>query len=182
MNRFLKLLAYHLPSFVKKKKLDELFFLAADAFQADIPEIQGLSYSETLERFAAFTRDKAEKALDSGIDLNALKGRLYANALELGENLRKKYRIKTVSDIMAMSRILYRILGIDFHGNNQGDVVIRRCYFSGYYSPQICEVISSLDEGVAAGLSGGGKFLFDYRITEGEACCRARIRFEENQV
>jgi hypothetical protein len=130
MNKLLKLLANHLPSSLKKKKLDELFLLVADAFQTDIPAIQGLSYCESLERFAAFTRDEAEKAIDSVSDLDALKGRLYANALELGESLRSKYRIKTCSDLMAISRILYRILGIDFQGNAQGDVVIRRCFFS----------------------------------------------------
>jgi hypothetical protein len=179
MNVFLKLLAYCLPPSVKKKKLEELFSLAADAFQTDIPEIRALSYRETLERFAVFTRDEADKAIDSGRDLDALKGRLYANALELGENLRKKYRIKTVSDVMTMSRVLYRILGIDYQGSKQGDVVIQRCFFSSYYSPQVCQVISSLDEGVAAGLSGGGKFSFDQRITEGETCCKAQISFEE---
>jgi hypothetical protein len=181
MKLFLKLFSLHLPSSVKRNKLEDLFRLAADAFQTEIPEIQGLSYPEALERFATFTRDEAGKAIHSGDDLTALKGRLFTNAMELGENLRKKYRIKTVSDAMVMSRILYRILGIDFQGNKQGDVVIRRCFFSSFYSPQICEVISSLDEGVAAGLSDGGKFSFDQRMTEGEACCKARIRFEGNQ-
>jgi hypothetical protein len=180
MNVFLKVFTPPLPSFMKKKKLDELFALTADAFQTDIPEIQELSYSETLEKFAAFTQGEAGKAIDTGSALDALKARLYANALELGESLRKKYRIKTVPDIMAMSRILYRILGIDFRGNKRGDVVIRRCFFSSCYSPQICELVSSLDEGVITGLSGGGLLSFDHRITEGKVCCKARISFEEN--
>jgi hypothetical protein len=80
-----------------------------------------------------------------------------------------------------MSRTLYGILGIDFKGNPQGDVVIRRCFFSRFYSPQICEVISSLDEGVAFGLSAGGTFSFNQRITDGKTCCTAQIRFEENR-
>ena len=180
MNMLLNLFTLYLPSSMKKKKLEELFDLAADAFQTEIPEIHKLSYGEALERFAVFTRDEAQRAIESGGDLAALKGRLYTNALKLGDKLRKKYRVKTVSEAMVMSRILYRILGIDFQGSKQGDVVIRRCFFSRYYSPQICEVISSLDEGVAAGLSDGGKFSFCQRITEGEACCTAQIRFEEN--
>lgn len=179
MNVALNVFKFFIPSAVKKKKLEELFCLTADAFQCKVPEIKGLTYRETLEKFAAFTRDEAQSALTSGDDLAALKTRLYANALALGEKLRKRFGIKTLSDAMAMSRILYRILSIDFQGNPQGEIVIRRCFFSDVYSSQICEVISALDKGVVAGLSGGGKFSFDQRITEGESCCKAKIRFEE---
>ena len=164
---------------MKKKKLRELFYLAADAFQCQVPETKDLSYRESLERFASFTRDEAQRAIDSGDDLAAVKARLYTNALALGEKLRKKYGIKTLSDAMAMSRILYRVIGIEYLGNRQGEVVIRRCFFSDVYSSQICEVISALDSGVAAGLSNGGMLSFNQKITAGKNCCRARIRFEE---
>jgi len=180
MNVALNVFKFFIPPSAKKKKLEELFYLTADAFQCKVPEIKRLTYSETLEKYAAFTRDEAQRSIESGDDLAALKTRLYANALALGEKLRKRYGIKTLSDAMAMSRILYRILGIDFQGNRQGEVVIRRCFFSDIYSSQICEVISALDEGVAAGLSGGGVFAFDQRITQGKSCCKAWIRFEEN--
>jgi len=180
MNLFLKLFPRCLPSFAKKKKLEELFCLAADAFQTETPETQELSYAEALEKFAVFTRDEAEKSIHAGDDLAALKKRLYTNARDLGDKLRKRYRINSLSDAMAMSRFLYRILGIDFRGNKQGEATIRRCFFSHIYSSQICEVISALDEGLAAGLSAGGRLTFDQRITEGNTCCRARVCLEES--
>jgi len=180
MNVFLNLIKIHIPSYVKKKKLEELFCLAADAFQCKVPETKDRSYRELLERFAAFTRDEVQKAMKSGDSCAALKSRLYKNALSMGEKLRRRHGIKTLSDAMTMSHILYRILGIEFQGNRRGEVVIRRCFFSDIYSSRICEVISALDEGVAAGLSGGGKLSFTQRITEGKDCCKALISFEEN--
>lgn len=180
MNVLLNLFKLYIPSSLKRRKLEELFSLAADAFQCNCPEIKQLSYKEALELFAVFTLDQAQKSIESGGDLAALKMRLYTNAFSVGEKLRKRHRIETLSDAMAMSRILYRILGIDFQGNQKGEIVIRQCFFSSYYSPQVCAVISSMDEGVAAGLSGGGAISFDQRITEGKDCCLARIRFEEN--
>ena len=88
MNVFLNLIKIHIPSYVKKKKLEELFCLAADAFQCKVPETKDRSYRELLERFAAFTRDEVQKAMKSGDSCAALKSRLYKNALSMGEKLR----------------------------------------------------------------------------------------------
>ncbi len=74
---------------------------------------------------------------------------------------------------MVMGRILYRALKIDFRGISSGEIEISRCYFSQFYSPQICELISSLDEGILAGLAGDGRLTFSQRITEGRDCCKA---------
>jgi hypothetical protein len=82
---------------------------------------------------------------------------------------------------MEMSSILYQILGIDFEGDTSGEVTIKKCFFSDYYSQQVCQIISSLDEGVAAGLSGGGNLSFSGRITEGKDCCRARLAMPEEK-
>ena len=62
----------------------------------------------------------------------------------------------TINDVMSASRLLYRILGIDFHGTEQGTIMISKCFFSRTYSSSTCHVISSLDAGMIAGLSGGG--------------------------
>jgi hypothetical protein len=76
---------------------------------------------------------------------------------------------------MALSRFLYGILDIEFHGNRSGEITIGRCYFSDFYSPQACEVMSAMDRGLLAGLAGGGDLVFTERITEGRPCCRARF-------
>jgi repressor of nif and glnA expression len=103
----------------------------------------------------------------------AVKRKLYRNACQLGEKLRKEYHIGTRADVIRLSRILYRILGIGFTESAEGEVVINRCFFSQFYTPEVCAVISALDEGLAAGLSAGGRLVFKERITEGKNCCRA---------
>ena len=50
---------------------------------------------------------------------------------------------------------------------------IPKCFFSAYYSGPVCRVVAALDQGLAAGLSRGGRLTFVGRITEGNAACRA---------
>ncbi len=80
---------------------------------------------------------------------------------------------------MALGRSLYDILDIDFDGSDSGsgsgEITISRCYFSSFYSPEVCQVMSAMDRGLLAGLAGGGELVFIERITEGQPCCRARF-------
>jgi len=169
----MKILQIHIPAFIRKKKIKDLFECTARAFECGIPDINGLSYEECLEKYALFTNAEAEKSIRRGDNLQIIKKRLYQNAFILGENLGKSFRVTTIEEVMKMSRILYNALKIDFHGNVRGDISIETCFFSKYYSSSVCEIISSLDEGIIAGLSGGGKLVFSERITEGKKCCKA---------
>lgn len=173
MNILLKIAQIYVPTFIKKAKLKELFDCTATAFNCPIPELKGLSFDECLAKYAEFTREEAEKALQSGHDLHQIKQRLYQNAYRLGQNLGKSFHVTTKQDVMTMGRILYRVIGIDFQGTVQGEITINYCFFSQFYSSQVCQVISSLDEGVFAGLSGGRQLVFSQRITEGQNCCKA---------
>ena len=76
---------------------------------------------------------------------------------------------------MQMGELIYKVLKIEFQGEPRGNIVIKRCFFSAYYSRSVCQLISSLDEGLLTGLSGGGKLIFSQRITEGHECCRAYL-------
>ena len=76
---------------------------------------------------------------------------------------------------MIMGKILYEMLGIEFLDTGQGTITIPKCFFSQYYTDQICQLISALDEGVLAGLSGGGRLDFSQRLTEGNDCCKAQF-------
>ena len=181
MNPRLLALKIHIPSFIKKKKLEQLFNLVADAFGKVTPPLKGLSYKERLKAFALYTSKEAEKRIQGGQNLENIKKRLYKNAYLLGQGIRKDFGIRGPREVMEMSSILYQILGIDFEGDASGEVTIKKCFFSDYYSPQVCQIISSLDEGVAAGLSGGGKLSFSGRITEGKDCCRARLAMPEEK-
>ena len=181
MNLRLLAVNIYIPAFIKRKKLDELFQLTAHAFGCDAPRGQGRSYNERLKSYATFTRSQAEKCLQEGTDLNEVKTELFQSAYRLGGKIRRDFRLRSLDEVMEMSQILYRILGIDFKGKTCGDVAIKSCFFSEYYSPQICQLISSLDEGLAAGLSEGGRLSFSQRITEDKDSCKARFVMPEKK-
>ncbi|MBM3236442.1 hypothetical protein FJZ31_09105 [Candidatus Poribacteria bacterium] len=182
MSLLLKIRQFHIPAFIKKKALKKLFTCTALAFGCETPPIKRLPFRECLLQYALFTKEKVEEAIQHGRDLQALKSQLYQNAYQLGQELRKSFRITRIEEVMSMGKILYRILGIEFRGSVQGEVTISRCFFSRFYSSQVCQVISSLDEGVVAGLSGGGRLTFYQRITEGQECCRASFVVKEGPL
>lgn len=161
-----------MPEFIKKKKLNELFRLTADAFQSELPELDGLSFTECLSKYALFTREQAESYLQSGRPLEEVKHRLYQNSCFFGQNLRKSLRIATWEGAVTVLEVIYKLLGIDFQCDRQGELIIKQCFFSRYYSGEVCRLVSSLDEGLTAGLSGGGRLCFNQRITEGCSCCK----------
>jgi hypothetical protein len=171
----------YVPQFIKRRKLVELFEATADAFHTQTPLLKGLAFDECLKSYALFTREKAEEAIKRKTEPE-VRNRLYRNSLKLGQNLKRDFRINTMEDAMRMSQIVYKILGIEFRGDSQGDIVIGKCYFSPFYSGEVCRVISSLDDGLLAGLSGGGKLKFQQRITEGNECCRARLRIQRSST
>jgi hypothetical protein len=179
MNLRLLALKICIPAFIKKKKLDELFQLTAHAFGCEAPELKERSYKGRLKEYALFTKREASKRIQEGKNLEEVKRRLFQNACKLGHKIRNDFGISTPDEIMGMNQILYRILGIDFKGETGGDVTIKSCFFSNYYSPRVCQLISSLDEGLAAGLSEGGRLSFSQRITEDKDCCKARFDMPE---
>lgn len=162
----------NIPDFIKKKKLNELFRLTADAFQSELPQLRGLSFAEYLLQYALFTREQVESYLQGGRPLEDVKCRLYKNSYTFGQDLRKRLRIRTWEQAVTVLEAIYKLIGIDFQYDGQGEITVKQCFFSKYYSGEICRLISSLDEGLAAGLSDGGKLCFKQRITEGCSCCR----------
>ncbi len=179
MKLALTVLRFHLPVFLKKKMLAELSVLTARAFCVPSPDFKGLPYSQMLEAFALFTKEEAEKISAESAEARAVKARLHRESRELGRRLRTRIRLQSPEDVFLLSRLLYQALGIDFGARPDGEVIIRRCFFSRFYTSAICRIISSLDEGMAAGLSGGGRLDFYQRITDGSDCCRARLVIEE---
>jgi hypothetical protein len=164
-----------MPAIVKRQALMLLFRATAAAFQRDMPSLSGLSREQCLSAYAQFTADQAEEALRQGGDLSELQERLYWNAYRLGRTPGWLLRVQDVDEVMALGRLLYGILDIDFAGSANGEITICRCYFSSFYSPQACQVMSAMDRGLLAGLAGGGDLQFSQRITEGQPCCRARF-------
>jgi predicted ArsR family transcriptional regulator len=175
MSLALRLLDGHVPAVARRAALRALFATTADGFGCPVPPLDGLDADALLRRYAEFTRDQAEAALRDGRDLPALQDRLERGARALGARLRAGLRLQSTEDAMAAARVAYGLLDIDLRGTSDGEITVRRCAFSDIYNAEVCRLISALDAGLLAGLSGGSRLEFTQRITEGAPCCKARL-------
>jgi hypothetical protein len=175
MNPWLLRILAHMPLIVKRQALAQLFRVTAAAFQCDIPRLWGFSWEQCLREYGRFTADRTEDALRSGRDLSELQERLYRNAYHLGRMPGWLLGVRSVYDVMAVGRLLYGVLDIEFYGSGSGEITISRCHLSSFYSPQVCQVMSAMDRGLLASLAGAGDLVFIQRITEGQTCCRGHF-------
>jgi len=178
MRLLVSALQMHTPECVRKRALAQLFSSTAAAFEARLPPLAGLDSEARLATYARFTQALAQERLQDGRQVEALQRRLYRNAAELGRQYSRWFRPRTVADVMAIGRVLYRTLATDFRGDARGDVVISRCYFARVFSAEVCRLMSAMDAGLFAGLSNGGALTFASRTTEGHPCCRAHFTWE----
>lgn len=167
------LLRTQLPACVRKMALDRVFRATAEALGCPAPQLAGLTADACLLRYGQFTGDRVAELLRDGEDLAAIEERLYGNGYALGKTCRRLSHINTVKGAMSLGRVLYRVLDIEFQGDEDG-IVIDRCYLSRFYTSQVCEVMSAMDRGLIAGLSDGRQLAFFARITEGQPQCRAQ--------
>ena len=165
-------LRVYVPEPVRRRALVELIEATAGAFGVARPPIGGRS-GELLRRYASFTAEQASAVLASGRPSTPVRQDLYGAARAIGARLRDDLDLGSAGDAMAAARVVYGILGIDFQVRAGGEIRIPRCFFSRFYTPQVCVVMSALDQGLLAGLSGGGHVEFRQRITEGAPCCAA---------
>jgi hypothetical protein len=173
MSLVISALQVYTPEFVRKMALNRLFGATATAFGMDAPPLTGLSSAEYLAEYARFVQIHAGQRLCDGSDLTELAKRLYQNTVHMSRIPNKWLRLHRVQDVMAAARVLYRILAIDLQGDARGQIVIQHCYFSDFYSAEVCRLMSAMDRGLFSGLSNGGELTFTSRITEGQPCCRA---------
>lgn len=178
MNIAVRLLQWYTPIFVKKMALHDLFAATVAAFDCTAPSYKRLAYHDCLRLYALFTQSQVEAMIRDGRDLATVEQRLYENAFQLGKKYARLLPIRSQAEMMVIGRLLYDILDIDFQSNAQGEVVIRRCYFSHFYTGPICRIMSAMDRGLFAGLSQGGQLRFTTRITEGSPCCLARFMLQ----
>ena len=177
MNLRLFLLSVFLPNKLKKKNLLELFNVTAEAFQMSVPLVSEWHFDDILRAYASFTREAVSQQINKDEDVSRVRHRLYDGAVRLGVELRQELRIHSFKDAMKAASLLYRAIGIGFRCDRSGEVAISRCYFSSFYTREVCWLISSLDEGLIAGLTDGGKLWFLSRITEGNISCVGQIEF-----
>ncbi len=174
-------LEFYMPEYVKQKALTQLFSATAAAFEAEVPPLVGLGSAACRAKYAQFTRTLAEQRLRDGRELEAVAQRLYRHAAAMTQQYSRWLRPRTVADVMAIGRVLYRMLDTDFQGDARGEVVISRCYFSQFFSSEVCRLMSAMDRGLFAGLSNGGELIFTCRITEGQPCCRAHFSWDRSE-
>lgn len=175
MSLLVSVLGLHTPEFVKKRVLMQLFQATAAGFELQVPPLGTLDSKECLAQYARFVQVHAGQQLRDRNEVSSLTQRLYRNAMEMARLPNKWLHLRTLQDVMATARVLYRILKIDLQGDEQGEVVIQRCYFSAYYSAEVCRLMSAMDRGLFAGLSNGGELTFSSRITEGQPYCLAHF-------
>ena len=175
MSLAVRMLDGHVPAVARRAALRALFATTAAGFGRPVPPLGRLDADALLRRYARFTSKQAEAALQDGRDLPALQDRMERGTRALGARLRSGLRLRTPEDARAAARVVYGLLEIDFHGTGHGEITVRRCPFSEVYSAEVCQLISALDAGLLAGLSGGGRLEFTQRITEGAPWCLARL-------
>jgi hypothetical protein len=163
---------------VARSALRQLFAATASAFDRDPGELHGLTHEELIERYARFTTGCAEPAGADRLDVEVVAGRLWSSAYVLGESLRRRLGVRTRAEALRAARVAYRMLAIDLRADEQGSVVVDRCAFAVWYSPGVCRLMSSLDAGLLAGLTQGGRLTFSQRITEGRPRCLAAISWQ----
>jgi hypothetical protein len=178
MSLRLRALELHVPGWVARSALRQLFAATASAFGRDPGDLHGLTRAELIERYAVFTTGCAELALADGSDATVVAGRLWSSAHALGESLRRRLGVRTRAEALRAARVAYRMLAIDLRADEQGSVVVDRCAFAAWYSPGVCRLMSSLDAGLLAGLTHGGRLTFSERITEGRPRCLAAITWQ----
>lgn len=179
MNLKLGLASFWIPPFIKKRALEDLNRLTAEAFGEKSASLQKGPYAGKLESYARSTRRAAEAVLERGVDLEAVKSRLRGNALAMGKKLREEFGVRNRAQGFILLKVLYRAIGIDLAEAEGGEILMRGCFFSRFYTPPVCGIISALDEGMMAGILGDGRLEFSERITEGNPACRARFIVRE---
>lgn len=148
----------------------------AKAFGAEVPKAAGRSVSELLKAYAQFTAKEAVRAIQHRGDLETLHQKLYQMAYTLGSRLRRLLNPKDEKECFSVIALLYRNIGIQIDKETPGAFCVCKCYFSGFYTPEVCNLISAIDQGIFAGIYQGGKLTFHERITEGCDVCRAVFR------
>lgn len=157
----------------RRIELQVLMNLTARAFGIPSQRIWTLPTGEALRVYAQFTCEH----LKTGVDAVLLK-RMNDEACRTGRWLRRLFFLRRQSDVEQFAIALYRNIGIRLDDQLTGQLCFGPCFFSHYYTPEICLAASALDDGILHGLAGGGKLVFSQRITEGAQCCRATFLTE----
>lgn len=157
------------PEIVRRIQLQILMNLTVKAFLLPGKRLWPHPWRDGLREYAEYTHRHCE---------NADPQRLYALSFALGKRLRRVTGFHDAGDLRRLVFWLYGGIGITMDGKLPGEVAVSGCFFSDYYVPSVCALMSHMDSGIVGGIMGGGRLFFTERITEGRPCCIARLRSE----
>jgi hypothetical protein len=201
MSLRLAFLSWYTPAGVLAKELDGIALRTTEALEAlsgvmsDAPRQnwQGRTTASTIDQrrgeMARIHNAQVEGLIRTMSRDEAIRGgreRMYQVGLGLGREVRGRLGVgDELADVLRAARIMYRVLGIEFQVEANGDratMLVNRCDLSRHYSADACVVLSATDEGVVAGLSGAMSMRFEERITSGAERCRAVITIGGQEV
>lgn len=170
-----KLLDETPPAWLRTFEAAALMGVFAQAFEVKAPATEDLSAEQALALFREFTAACMDIALEDEEVAAFYRTRLGQEACAFGRKLRRALPLSH-EHAVRLVRYLYRGIGIELAGELPGDVRFGPCSFAQRYSPGNCWLMSAFDEGfICAMLGVEGALQFDCRLTEGAACCRARL-------
>jgi hypothetical protein len=175
----LRALELYVPAWLSRAAIGRLFGATACAFGRSRDGVRRLDRATLLERYVAFTAECADETLQASVDVDVVSRRLWRNAYVLGRLVRRRLGVRTRDAALRAVRVAYRMIGIELRVDRSATLVVDRCPFAAAYSPRTCRLMSSMDAGLVAGLTDGGRLAFSERITEGRPRCRASITWTE---
>ena len=170
---FRKLLQYlekHDQALFLRFQLQVLLNVTARAFNVPVKQIWYFPPGQALREYAVFTENCMRL-------YPADPRRLYRSAYVLGSRLRRITGFTDKKELEQLVFSLYRNIRIAMDGRLPGEITVSFCYFSRFYTPKQCALMSYVDSGIIAGLFEGGNLKFIERITEG--CGRCTAVFKE---
>ena len=170
--RLLRRFERHTPQVFRRRQLQILADLAAGSFGRSPIRISKGYPARGLREYAAYT----VSCMETG---PADPDRLFRDAADLGARIRRASGLTDPEDLQRLVFLLYRNIGIIMTGELPGQIDVPVCYFSRYYTPQQCALMSCVDSGIVSGIFGGGHLAFSQRITEGCDRCKACFCKEE---
>jgi hypothetical protein len=171
----LTLLQLHLPALVRRAILRELIAAIARAFERPCPPTSGLPSEELLACAIDVSHRWSEDALGGAAHRSEVEERLFSEAFALGLRAKRRLRIETEEEGLSAAGVLYGAIGVELRAGRAGAIVVPRCAFARTYGPGVCALMSAMDSGLIAGLTGTAGLRFIERLTEGAPACRALV-------
>lgn len=164
--KLLQRLKRNTPGVIAVTEIQVLLDTTARAFGAKGRAVWFRRPAAALRKYAEFTADCMRRS-------QADPERLYEEAYKTGSMVRRVTGFRRKEDLEDLVCWLYSNIGISMEADLPGEVIVGRCYFSSFYTPQQCALMSLVDSGVIAGICCGGRLDFTERLTEGCGRCRA---------